>query len=62
MIHAAGKKALENIAEANVEGDEKQNILKFLKSDDQGLVIMGASMLKGILEESEDTSPENRTD
>ncbi|HIO72253.1 MAG TPA: hypothetical protein EYN38_04010 [Flavobacteriales bacterium] len=62
LIHAAGKKALENIAEANVEGDEKQNILKFLKSDDQGLVIMGASMLKGILEESEDTSPENRTD
>ena len=51
LIHAAGKKALENIAEANVEGDEKQNILKFLKSDDEGLVIMGASMLKGILEE-----------
>ena len=62
LIHAAGKKALEEIAEANVEGEEKQNILKFLKSDDQGLVIMGASMLKGILEESEDTSPENRTD
>ena len=50
LIHAAGKKALENIAEANVEGDEKQNILKFLKSDDEGLAMMGASMLIGILE------------
>mgnify|MGYP000856990632 FL=1 len=50
-IHNAGKKALEKIAEANVEGDEKKNILKFLKSDDEGMVIMGASMLEGILEE-----------
>ena len=30
---------------------EKDNIIKFLKSDDQGMVRMGASMLKGILEE-----------
>ena len=45
------RRTKEEIAEANVEGEEKQNILKFLKSDDQGLVIMGASMLKGILEE-----------
>ena len=30
---------------------EKENVIKFLESDDQGMVMMGASMLKGILEE-----------
>lgn len=29
---------------------EKKNIIKFLESDDQGMVQMGAAMLKGILE------------
>ena len=42
-------KALVKITEANIEDKEKQNILKFLKSNDQDLVMMGASMLKGIL-------------
>ena len=51
LIHAAAKKALEHIAEKNVEGEKKQNIMKFLKSDERGLVMMGAAMLKGILEE-----------
>lgn len=51
LIHAAGKKALENIVEKNVEGEKKQNIMKFLKSDDPGLFMMGAVMLKGVLDD-----------
>ena len=42
---------LQRIADKNLKGDEKKNVLKFLKSDDFGMVMMGASMLKGILEE-----------
>ncbi|SVD82786.1 uncharacterized protein METZ01_LOCUS435640, partial [marine metagenome] len=42
---------LQKIADKNLKSDEKKNVLKFLKSDDQGMVMMGASMLKGILEE-----------
>jgi HEAT repeat protein len=43
-------KAIVKIKENDI-GDEKENIMKFLESDDQGMVRMGASMLKGILEE-----------
>ena len=43
--------ALVKITKANIKGKEKENIIKFLKSGDQGMVQMGASMLKGILEE-----------
>ena len=42
------KTALKKIVEANV--DEKENILKFLDNDDSAMIMMGASMLKGILE------------
>ena len=42
---------LQKIADKNLKSDEKKNVLKFLKSDDQGMIMMGASMLKGILEE-----------
>ena len=44
-------KTLVKITEKNMNGKEKENIIKFLKSDDEGMVMMGASMLKGILEE-----------
>ena len=44
-------KTLVKITEKNMNGKEKENIIKFLKSDDEGMVIMGASMLEGILEE-----------
>ena len=40
---------LQKIADKNLKGDEKKNVLKFLKSDDTGMIQMGASMLKGIL-------------
>ena len=40
---------LQKIADKNLKSDEKKNVLKFLKSDDQGMIMMGASMLKGIL-------------
>ena len=40
---------LQKIADKNLKSDEKKNVLKFLKSDDQGMVIMGASMLKGAM-------------
>ena len=42
---------LQKIADKNLKSDEKKNVLKFLKSDDQGMIMMGASMLKGILKE-----------
>ena len=42
---------LQKNADKNLKGDEKKNVLKFLKSDDQGMIMMGASMLKGILKE-----------
>mgnify|MGYP000338121161 CR=1 FL=1 len=41
---------LVEIAEKNMKGKEKDNILKFLKSKDPAMVMMGASLLKGILE------------
>jgi len=46
------KTALRKIVEANLEGNEKENILKFLKNDDSAMITMGASMLMGILEET----------
>jgi HEAT repeat protein len=45
------QQALVKIAEKNIKGKEKDNIIKFLKSDDPGMVRMGASMLTGVLEE-----------
>jgi hypothetical protein len=46
------KTALRKIVEANLEGNEKENLLKFLKNDDAAMITMGASMLMGILEET----------
>ena len=43
--------ALVKITKANIKGKEQKNIIKFLESDDEGMVMMGASMLKGILEQ-----------
>ena len=43
--------ALVKITKANIKGKEQKNIIKFLESDDEGMVMMGASILKGILEE-----------
>ena len=42
---------LQKIADKNLKADEKDNVLKFLQNDDEAMVMMGASMLKGILEE-----------
>ena len=47
LIKVAAK-AIVKIKENDI-GDEKENIIKFLESDDLGMVKMGASMLKGIL-------------
>ena len=41
---------LVEITEKKIKEKEKQNILKFLKSDDQEMVLTGASMLKELLE------------
>jgi hypothetical protein len=41
--------AIIEIKKGNIK--EEKNILKFLKSKDPAIVRMGASMLKGILEE-----------
>jgi HEAT repeat protein len=43
-------KTIVKIKEADIGDEEKKNILKFLKSKDPAMVLMGASMLKGILE------------
>jgi HEAT repeat protein len=43
--------ALLKITKANIKSKEQDNIIKFLESDDKAMVMMGASMLKGILEE-----------
>ena len=51
-ITKRSKTALRKIVEANLEGNEKENILKFLKNDDAAMIMMGASMLKGILKET----------
>ena len=40
---------LRQITKDHVKGKEKNNIIKFLESDDLGMIRMGASMLKGIL-------------
>ena len=48
--NSSGAKALGEITEANIKGKEKENVLRFLESDDPAMVLMGASMLKGILE------------
>ena len=54
-VREAAKKALTKRARVfmrgKIEEKEKENILKFLKSNDNSLVMMGASMLKGIIEE-----------
>ena len=43
---------LQRLAKELVKTDEeKEKIIKFLESDDPGMVRMGASMLKGILKE-----------
>jgi HEAT repeat protein len=47
---SAATEALAKITEANIKGKEKENVLRFLESDDPAMVMMGASMLKGILE------------
>jgi HEAT repeat protein len=49
-VREAAAGALGDIAEANIKGKEKENILRFLESDDPAMIMMGASMLKGILE------------
>ena len=51
LIKATKASITKCIKKTDIDVKEKKNILKFLKSDDQGLVRMGASMLKGILEE-----------
>ncbi len=53
FISLTAAEALAKIAEKYIEGEEKDNIIKFLKSGDQGMAQMGASMLKGILEKTE---------
>ncbi len=47
----SAKEALIKIGKKNIRGKEKDNVMKFLKSKDTAMVMMGASMLKGILEE-----------
>ncbi len=42
---------LVKITEAYIKTKEKKEILKFLKSNDMGLVMMGTSMLKGLMKE-----------
>jgi len=56
ILEQSGKtfvsKPLAELAKELVKTDEeKEKIIKFLESDDPGMVLMGASMLKGILEE-----------
>jgi len=51
QVRDAAKEALVKITENHLKGKEKDNIIKFLESNDPGMVRMGASMLKGILEE-----------
>ena len=50
-VRESAEVALVKITKANIKGKEQKNIIKFLESDDEGMVMMGASMLKGILEE-----------
>ena len=50
-VRKTGYKSLINIAKKNIRGKEKDNVMKFLKSKDTAMVMMGASMLKGILQE-----------
>jgi hypothetical protein len=42
--------AIVKIKEADIVDEEKKNILKFLKSKDPAMVLMGASLLKGAME------------
>ena len=42
---------MQKIAKENLKGKEKDNVLKFLKSDDSGMIMIGASMMKGVLKE-----------
>lgn len=44
-------KTIVKIKGTDIEDEERKNVLKFLKSKDPAMVRMGASMLKGILEE-----------
>ena len=51
-VRKSAAEALGKIGNELVKTDkEKENILRFLGSDDPAMVMMGASMLKGILEE-----------
>jgi HEAT repeat protein len=43
---------LVKITEAYIKTKEKKEILKFLESNDQALIMMGASMLKGLMKNS----------
>ena len=49
-VRTSAANALAKIVKAS-DIKEKENVIKFLESDDQGMVMMGASMLKGILKE-----------
>jgi hypothetical protein len=52
LLIKATKASITNcIKKTDIDVKEKKNILKFLKSKDTAMVMMGASMLKGILEE-----------
>ena len=50
-------KTIVKIKGSDIEDEERKNVLKFLKSKDPAMVRMGASMLKGILEERSKTPP-----
>ena len=50
-VRKAASIALVKITRANIKGKKQDNIIKFLESKDPAMVRMGASMLKGILEE-----------
>jgi HEAT repeat protein len=50
-VRRTAAKSLGEISEAHIKGKEKENVLRFLESGDPAMVLMGASMLKGILEE-----------
>ena len=55
ILEQSGKifvsKPLAKLTKELVQTKEKEKIIKFLESDDSGMVLMGASMLKGILKE-----------
>ena len=48
-VPLSAARALGKIAEVHMQGKEKENMIKFFKSNDPAIVLMGASMLKGSL-------------